>query len=371
MNVHSRIRDDRPQLTPISAPRRWWQFVERHLPNLALFLLVLLLIAFVLFPYMIVTVPSGQIGVLWKRFAGGTVLDPRLLKDEGFHIVLPWDKVYLYDLRVQSLTENYNAISSDGVSLTATVNIRYRLKRDFDPDAAPGGRPELHQFAWSRDRKPDARGHCAIHRRTSLFHGAAGNSGQDPRTRGGEVGRQDDGARGRDVIQRSDAGYDHALRYPPVRHRVAGGSSSPRSIARPSSTIFPRNTSSVWNARKESRSASRSRRKEYVISSRSSRQGGIADSYLRWRGIEATLQLAQSTNSKVVVIGSTKDGLPIILGNADTVAPQRAPPDDGGSPPKERTTAAGPALQSEQTPASGLTAPHEKISARVQGGHPG
>ena len=44
---------------------------------------------------------------------------------------------------------------------------------------------------------------------------------------------------------------------------------------------------------------------------------GISDSYLRWRGIEATLQLSQSTNSKVVIIGSAKDGLPLILGNMD------------------------------------------------------
>jgi regulator of protease activity HflC (stomatin/prohibitin superfamily) len=44
---------------------------------------------------------------------------------------------------------------------------------------------------------------------------------------------------------------------------------------------------------------------------------GISESYLRWRGIEATLALAQSSNAKIVVIGSGKDGLPIILGNAD------------------------------------------------------
>ena len=36
---------------------------------------------------------------------------------------------------------------------------------------------------------------------------------------------------------------------------------------------------------------------------------------LRDKGIEATLKLAQSPNSKVVVIGSGKDGLPLILGN--------------------------------------------------------
>jgi regulator of protease activity HflC (stomatin/prohibitin superfamily) len=40
---------------------------------------------------------------------------------------------------------------------------------------------------------------------------------------------------------------------------------------------------------------------------------GISDQLLRWKGIEATEKLAQSPNSKVVVIGSGKDGLPIIL----------------------------------------------------------
>lgn len=44
---------------------------------------------------------------------------------------------------------------------------------------------------------------------------------------------------------------------------------------------------------------------------------GISDNFLRWKGIEATNALAQSNNAKVVVIGSGKDGLPIILGGAN------------------------------------------------------
>mgnify|MGYP003638420108 CR=1 FL=1 len=36
---------------------------------------------------------------------------------------------------------------------------------------------------------------------------------------------------------------------------------------------------------------------------------------LKMRGIEATIELSKSPNSKVVVIGSGKDGLPLILGN--------------------------------------------------------
>jgi prohibitin 1 len=42
---------------------------------------------------------------------------------------------------------------------------------------------------------------------------------------------------------------------------------------------------------------------------------GISDQLLKWKGIEATEKLANSSNSKVVIIGSGKEGLPIILGN--------------------------------------------------------
>jgi prohibitin 1 len=40
---------------------------------------------------------------------------------------------------------------------------------------------------------------------------------------------------------------------------------------------------------------------------------GISEQLLRWKGIEATLKIAESSNTKVVIIGSGKDGLPIIL----------------------------------------------------------
>jgi regulator of protease activity HflC (stomatin/prohibitin superfamily) len=41
----------------------------------------------------------------------------------------------------------------------------------------------------------------------------------------------------------------------------------------------------------------------------------LTDKLLKMRGIEATLKLSESPNSKVVVIGSGKDGMPLILGN--------------------------------------------------------
>jgi hypothetical protein len=91
---------------------------------------------------------------------------------------------------------------------------------------------------------------------------------------------------------------------------------------------------------------------------------GISDSYLRWRGIEATLQLSQSTNSKVVIVGSGKDGLPIILGNVDTPAP--APQSAGekaATPAEEKTTTATPAETPEKPAGTSTATPTEKASS--------
>ncbi len=41
---------------------------------------------------------------------------------------------------------------------------------------------------------------------------------------------------------------------------------------------------------------------------------GLTDRLLRWKGVEATIKLAESPNTKVVVIGSSESGLPLILG---------------------------------------------------------
>jgi regulator of protease activity HflC (stomatin/prohibitin superfamily) len=41
----------------------------------------------------------------------------------------------------------------------------------------------------------------------------------------------------------------------------------------------------------------------------------LSDKLLKMRGIEATLELSKSPNSKIVIVGSGKDGMPLILGN--------------------------------------------------------
>src|SRR5262249_16404823 len=75
-------------MPPTRAPSRWRRLLESHLPSVVIYLMVATLVAVVLYPHMVITVPSGQVDVLWKRFGGGTVLDPRKLKNEGFHLIL-------------------------------------------------------------------------------------------------------------------------------------------------------------------------------------------------------------------------------------------------------------------------------------------
>ncbi|MFZ0779277.1 MAG: hypothetical protein WAM74_22580, partial [Xanthobacteraceae bacterium] len=98
-------------LPPPPRRRGWWRRVGRHLPGLSVIVMMCLLVIVVLWPYVVITVPSGKVGVLWKRFNGidiycwcwvgrGTVLDPRELREEGLHIIWPWDRLYLYDLRL-------------------------------------------------------------------------------------------------------------------------------------------------------------------------------------------------------------------------------------------------------------------------------
>ena len=52
---------------------------------------------------------------------------PANCRDEGLHIVWPWDKLFVYNLRLQSTPQTYNAISKDGVNVAVQVSIRFQL----------------------------------------------------------------------------------------------------------------------------------------------------------------------------------------------------------------------------------------------------
>jgi regulator of protease activity HflC (stomatin/prohibitin superfamily) len=307
---------------PQTKPRRWRRFVEKYLPGLVIYLMVAALLTLVFYPRVVVTVPSGQVGVLWKRFHNGTVLDPRELLDEGLHLILPWDRVFLYDLRVQSITESYNAISKDGVSLTAALNIRYRLKHDSIPT--------LHQVIGPDYLKLLGPGVASQMREvvaqytSEQVYSTARKEIQD-KIRELTVERM-----GEKMMEREgEASYSVAMRdtvilYDTLLYGIILPQDVVNAINRKAEQYY---ISEEYKFRIERERRESERKKIEAEGIREFQQTvsqGISDSYLRWRGIEATLQLSHSTNSKVVIIGSGKDGLPVILGNVDSPAPPSA-----------------------------------------------
>ena len=343
---------------------RWRLFVDRYLPSFVIYLMVLTLVGVVLFPHVAVTVPSGHVGVLWKRFGGGTVLDPRQLKDEGLHLVWPWNEVFLYDLRLQSITETYNAISSDGVSLAATLIVRFRLQRDAVPVIHQSiGRDNLQLLA-----KPGigslTREVIAQYTAEQVYSTARQEIQEKIRS------LAEDSLSQKMMEREGDEPYRVSLRDTVILYDTLV-----QSIELPPLVVnaINRKTEQYYiseefkfRVEREKRESERKKiEAEGIREFQTIVSQGISDSYLRWRGIEATLQLAQSTNSKVVIIGSAKDGLPLILGNMDTPPAQSTSlpaPHDGGTPSKE-TTAAGPGVPLEKTPAPALTKPTEKMPA--------
>ena len=68
-----------------------------NLPKIGVPLLVGISFLLLVFAKSFVTIGSGEAGVLYKLFGGGVVTDKPPL-DEGFHIVLPWNSVFLYEV---------------------------------------------------------------------------------------------------------------------------------------------------------------------------------------------------------------------------------------------------------------------------------
>jgi regulator of protease activity HflC (stomatin/prohibitin superfamily) len=351
---------------PVSRTRHaWWRFVERQLPMLVIYLMVATLIGIVLAPYMLVTVPSGYVGVLWKRFGGGTVLDPRRLKNEGMRITLPWNKVFLYDLRLQSATETYNAISRDGISLTASINIRFRLKRESVPQLHQSIGPNYVQALVVPEIGNRMREVIAEYTAEDVYSTKRAEI-QDKIRKRAEAMLGEKMAEGGEGEEEESAPYRIPL-YAMLNliDTLILGIELPSAVVTAINRKIEQYYISEEYKFRVAREIRESERKKIEAEGISEFQQivtqGISDSYLRWRGIEATLQLAQSSNAKIVIVGGGKDGLPIILGNVDASSAQPPPAGNGDKAPKERTTAAPPTVSAEKTPADTLAKPSEKV----------
>ncbi|MDE2463447.1 MAG: prohibitin family protein, partial [Alphaproteobacteria bacterium] len=80
-------------------------------------------------PSIFYNIPSGHVGVMWLRFGGGTVTTPGEYVSEGLHAIWPWDKIYVYDARLQKRTQIFHVLASDGLRLKVDIVYRYRIKK--------------------------------------------------------------------------------------------------------------------------------------------------------------------------------------------------------------------------------------------------
>ena len=346
-------------LPPAPRRRRWWRYLGRHVPGVSVLVLMAMLAAIVLWPYMVITVPSGRVGVLWKRFNGidlyclcwvgrGTVLAPSELREEGLHLIWPWDKLFLYDLRLQSATQTYNAISKDGVSVTAQISVRYQLLHNpvavlhkfigpnyltsvVGPEIGSQARQVISQYTAEEVYTSREAIQKQIRENAQKSLGDNLNKLVQP-----EAMEQPDPKHYDDFLQNAIQILDTLV----------------LSIELPPDIVaaINRQTEQYYMIQeykfRVQREAEESKRKQIeadgIAAFQKTVSQGISPSYLRWRGIEATLELAKSPNSKIVVIGSGKDGLPIILNSADNPAASE-PGTNNGDESKTPETQEAPA----------------------------
>ena len=358
---------------PLPQKRGWWRSIRRHVPRLSVLLMTFLLIAIVLWPFVVISVPTGQVGVLWYRLIGfdpycmclvrGTVLDPKEIREEGLHLIMPWNKLYLYDLRLESTTQTYNAISKDGVSMSVQVSIRYQLQHNSVA--------VLHKFIGPNYFATVISPEIGSQTRQVISHYSAEEvytSREQIQAEIRDSGQKALGASLNKLVQ------PEAMEQPDPKHYNDFLQSAIQlldtlvlSIELPPAIVaaINRQTEQYYQIQeykfRVEREAQESKRKQIEANGIAAFQRtvsqGISDSYLRWRGIEATLALAQSPNAKIVIIGTNKDGLPIILGNVDTppgsgITPPAngAPPPAGAPPPPSDKSSSGAPATSDAAP---------------------
>lgn len=105
--------------------RRWQHKIKFRV--YATLLVALLWVCF-LAPRIFIMVPSGSHAVMYRMFFGGTVTDR--VWGEGMNIIPPWDNLTIYETRMQQQTLKFNILSEEGLDIGVEVSIRFRPIRE-------------------------------------------------------------------------------------------------------------------------------------------------------------------------------------------------------------------------------------------------
>jgi len=267
------------------------------LPKGCIFALITIAILLIVLFKSAVTIDSGEAGVLFETFGEGVVIDEPPMS-EGFHIVAPWNKVYIYEVRQQELFEKMKVLSSNGLEIQIDASAWYEPVYDQLGNL----HQSLGQGYLQRVIQPAIR---------SAARSVIGRYTPD-----------DLYGSKRDAIQVEI--YEETKKildkqYVQLNEILIRDITLPNTIK---DAIERKLNQEQESLEYEFRLVTAAKEAEKVIieakgKAESNRilSASLTDKILQDKGIDATIKLSQSPNSKVIVIGSGESGLPIILGN--------------------------------------------------------
>jgi len=271
-----------------------------------------------------VKVRAGEAGVLYRLFRGGTVTDQ--VYGEGLQIVAPWNTMFIYNARVQQVADEFTVLSQDGLAVKVEVSIRYR--------------PQYHELGLLHKHIGEDYVHkVVIPEIQSEFRFVLGQyRPEEIYTSQGFIVQT--------VVQAALG--EIGDRYILLDDLLLKAVTLPRPVAESiESKLRAQQLALEFDYRLETETKEAQRKKIEAQGIRDFQDTitgeGISDQFLRFKGIEATLELAKSPNAKTVIIGGGEDRLPLILntGNdasgavpAGTAPPALARPAVSGPPRK-------------------------------------
>ncbi len=266
-------------------------------------LAVCLLLLFVYFwPQMVITVASGEAGVKYSRFWGGTVMDQKY--GEGVHLLFPWDKLFIYTTRVQEDTREVDVLTNDGLNIRVAISVRYQL--------VTRKLPVLHQQVG-----PDYKTKILLPLTTSVARQVLGRYKMEALY----------GVMGRDIEDTLLISAVKAMGRTPIRLLafVVKRIQLPPDVT---SAIEEKLVAEQHVQRYQYLlQTAREEAKRKAIESEGIRyyqqrvNEHMTDKYLRFEGIKATQQLAASQNAKIVMMGSGGGQASVMLNVGETPAP--------------------------------------------------
>ena len=268
------------------------------LQKLGLPILVGGLILFIFLAKTFVNIGYGEAGVLFKTFGNGVVTDEPPL-GEGLNIVMPWNKVYIYNVKQQEVFESkMQVLSSNGLEIQIDASAWYQ--------------PVYSQLGKLHQEKSEQYVNRIL---LPAIRSAA-------RSVVGRYTPEQLYSSKRDAIQ--------AEIFEETRMIVEDQYIQLNEILVRDVTLPPTIREAIERKLKQEQSALEYEFRLITADKEAQRQiieaqgkadanrilsASLTDKILQDKGIEATLKLAESPNAKVVVVGSGESGLPIILGN--------------------------------------------------------